>query len=94
MLYCDYFLVTGGDAFVRSYKELEQENIVLRRRLTRTHRVLEETQAQLMAANQRKKQVERAICKQLHKTHHILKKAKINLNAGTDYISPSTEELE
>ncbi|PSN39824.1 hypothetical protein C0J52_19185 [Blattella germanica] len=83
-----------GDTSVRSYKELEQENMVLKRRLTRTNRALEETQAQLTAANQRKKQVERAICKQLHKTHHILKKARINLDAGSDYISPSTEEVE
>ncbi|KAJ9588444.1 hypothetical protein L9F63_018177 [Diploptera punctata] len=82
------------DASMRSYKELEQENIVLRRRLTKTFHILEETQAQLTAATQRKKQVERAICKQLHKTHHILKKARINLDAGTDYISTSTQELE
>ncbi|XP_069674173.1 golgin subfamily A member 4-like isoform X3 [Periplaneta americana] len=84
-----------GDTSVKSYKELEQENIVLRRRLTRTHRALEETLAQLTAANQRKKQVERAICKQLHKTHHILKKAKVNLDMrATDLVTPSTEEVE
>lgn len=44
----------------------------------KTTQTLEETLTQLFAANQRKKQVEKAICKQLHKTHHILKKAQIN----------------
>lgn len=84
-----------GDISVKSYKELEQENSVLRRRLTRAHRALEETLTQLTAANQRKKQVERAICKQLHKTHHILKKARVNLDMGvTDLVTPSTEEVE
>lgn len=44
----------------------------------KTRQALEETLTQLSAANQRKKQVEKAICKQLHKTHHILKKARVN----------------
>jgi hypothetical protein len=45
-------------------------------------------------ANQRKKQVEQAICKQLHKTHHILKRARVNLNEGSaDGVTPSFEEI-
>ena len=62
-------------------KKLENENAELRRRLLRTRQALEETLTQLSAANQRKKQVERAICKQLHKTHHILKKARVNFES-------------
>jgi hypothetical protein len=87
--------VTGCDTAFRPYKELEQENTLLKRRLARTHRALEETLAQLTVANQRKKQVEQAICKQLHKTRHILKRAKVNLNAGSaDGVTSSLEEME
>ncbi|KAL0273781.1 UNVERIFIED_CONTAM: hypothetical protein PYX00_006376 [Menopon gallinae] len=60
-------------------KRLENENAELRRRLVKTRQALEETLTQLSAANQRKKQVERAICRQLHKTHHVLKRARGNL---------------
>ncbi|KAL1123795.1 hypothetical protein AAG570_001566, partial [Ranatra chinensis] len=66
--------------------KLEAENEDLRRQLVRTRRALEETLAQLTTANQKKRQVERAICKQLHKTHHILQKARVNLE--TDQNSP------
>jgi hypothetical protein len=66
--------------------------MLLKRRLTRTHHALEETLAQLTVANQRKKQVEQAICKQLHKTNHILKRAKINLNAGS--VNAGTRSVE
>lgn len=45
----------------------------------KTKQALEETLAQLTASNQKKKKVERAICMQLHKTHSILKKARVNL---------------
>lgn len=69
--------------------------MLLKRRLIRTHHALEETLTQLTFANQRKKRVEQAICKQLHKTHHILKRARINLNAGAaDVVTPSLEEME
>jgi hypothetical protein len=67
----------------------------LKRRLTRTHHALEETLAQLTVANQRKKQVEQAICKQLHKTHHILKRARVNLNReSVDAVTPCVEKME
>lgn len=66
--------------------------MLLKRRLARTHRALEETLTQLTVANQRKKQVEQAICKQLHKTHHILRRAKVNLNArSADGVTPPLE---
>ncbi|KAK6616919.1 hypothetical protein RUM43_014889 [Polyplax serrata] len=72
------FTETAGPVEI---KKLEYENAELKRRLTRTRQALEETLTQLSAANQRKKQVERAICKQLHKTHHILKKARVNFES-------------
>jgi hypothetical protein len=68
--------------------------MVLKRRLTKTHCALEETMAQLTAANQRKKQVERAICKQLHKTHHILRTARVSLKETADCVTPSAEAME
>lgn len=73
--------------------KLEEENTQLRRNLQKTRHALEETlaqltaanhhkrhyEAQLSAANQHKAKVERAISRQLHKTHSILKKARVNL---------------
>lgn len=47
-------------------------------------RALEETAAQLSLANQRKKQVEKTICKQIHKTSQVLRKAKANLDSGSE----------
>jgi hypothetical protein len=58
------------------------------------HRAFEETLAKLTVADQRKKQVEREIWKQLHKTHHTLKRAIVNLNAeSADGVTPSAEEI-
>lgn len=66
--------------------KLEEENSHLRRHLMKTRCALEETLAQLTAANKKKRQVERAICRQLHKTHSILKKARVNLEAEEDFM--------
>ncbi|XP_014278828.2 centrosomin isoform X3 [Halyomorpha halys] len=60
--------------------KLELENVELRAQLARTKQALEETISQLTSANQRKRQVEKAICRQLHKTHDILKQARLNLD--------------
>jgi hypothetical protein len=68
--------------------------MLLKRRLARTHLALEETPAQLTVANQRMKEVEEAICKQQHNTHHILTEL-VNLNAGSaDGVTPFLEEME
>ncbi|XP_034231629.1 centrosomin-like isoform X2 [Thrips palmi] len=64
------------------YKGLEQENQELKQRLLHTRQTLEQTYAQLAAANQRKRLVEKAICKQLHKTHHILRRARDNFETN------------
>lgn len=75
---------------------LEEENTQLRRNLQKTRHALEETLAQLTAANQHKRQyeaqlsaanqkgakVEQAICRQIIKTRSILKKARVNLEDG------------
>lgn len=60
------------------------ENNYLKRRLLRTRRALEETMNQLTIASQRKKQVEKTICKQIHKTSQVLRKAKANLDSGSE----------
>ncbi|KRT83804.1 hypothetical protein AMK59_3983 [Oryctes borbonicus] len=65
-------------------KEIVNENNDLRKRLLRTRRALEETVSQLTIANQRKKQVEKTICKQIHKTSQVLRKAKANLDSGSE----------
>lgn len=73
------------------YKGLEQENQELKQRLQHTRQTLEQTYAQLAAANQRKRLVEKAICKQLHKTHHILRRARDNFETNSS-ASPQPEE--
>ncbi|XP_044266519.1 centrosomin-like isoform X2 [Tribolium madens] len=64
--------------------EMAHENNDLKRKLLRTRRALEETVTQLTLANQRKKQVEKTICKQIHKTSQVLRKAKANLDSGSE----------
>lgn len=73
------------------YKGLEQENQELKQRLLHTRQTLEQTYAQLAAANQRKRLVEKAICKQLHKTHHILRRARDNFETNPTE-APEPEE--
>uniref|UniRef100_A0A1B6F075 Centrosomin N-terminal motif 1 domain-containing protein n=1 Tax=Cuerna arida TaxID=1464854 RepID=A0A1B6F075_9HEMI len=81
----------------KDFLKLEEENTQLRHNLQKTRYALEETLAQLTAANQHKRQykaqlsaanqhkaeVERAICHQIDKTHSILKKARVNLEENT-----------
>lgn len=65
---------------------LEAENVELRLQVEKLGRNLEETAAELATANYQKKQMERAICKQLHKTHHMLKKARRNFENDSDSV--------
>ncbi|XP_020277823.1 centrosomin isoform X3 [Pseudomyrmex gracilis] len=55
---------------------LKQENEVLKRRLMKTRRALEDTFEHLSASNKNKKNVEKAIMKQLMVTRSILKKTR------------------
>lgn len=56
----------------------------LKRHLLRTRRTLEETMTRLAISNKRKLQVEKTICKQIHKTSQVLRKAKANLDSGSE----------
>lgn len=55
---------------------LKQENEALKRRLMKTRKVLEDTFERLSASNKSKKNVEKAITKQLMMTKTILKKTR------------------
>ncbi|XP_011861799.1 PREDICTED: centrosomin isoform X2 [Vollenhovia emeryi] len=55
---------------------LKQENEALKRRLTKTRKALEDTFEHLSASNKNKKNVEKAIIKQLMVTRSILKKTR------------------
>lgn len=55
---------------------LKQENETLKRRLMKTRRALEDTFQHLSASNKNKKNVEKAITKQLQITKSILKKTR------------------
>ncbi|XP_050307105.1 centrosomin isoform X2 [Anthonomus grandis grandis] len=65
-------------------REIAEENNELKRKLHRMKTALEETATQLKVANQKKKLVEKNICKQLHKTSEVLRKAKVNLDSGSE----------
>ncbi|KAG7167934.1 CDK5 regulatory subunit-associated protein 2-like [Homarus americanus] len=60
-------------------QQLRMERDNLSSKLASTKETLEEALEKLSKANQRKENVERAICKQLYKTHNVLKKAKTHL---------------
>ncbi|XP_064077221.1 uncharacterized protein LOC135194935 [Macrobrachium nipponense] len=57
-------------------QRLRQERDSLSGKLASTKEILKDTLDKLSKANQRKECVERAICKQLTKTHNVLKKTK------------------
>lgn len=77
-------IILGNEKCSVKTREIVNENNELRKKLTKTRRALEETVTQLSLANQRKKQVERTICKQIHKTSQVLRKAKANLDSGSE----------
>ncbi|CAG9827233.1 unnamed protein product [Diabrotica balteata] len=64
--------------------EIANENNDLKRKLFRMKKALEETANQLHLANQRKRQVEKTICSQIHKTSQVLRQAKANLDSGSE----------
>ncbi|XP_050497679.1 centrosomin isoform X2 [Diabrotica virgifera virgifera] len=64
--------------------EMASENNDLKRKLCRMKKALEETANQLHLANQRKRQVEKTICSQIHKTSQVLRQAKANLDSGSE----------
>ncbi|RZF46076.1 hypothetical protein LSTR_LSTR004789 [Laodelphax striatellus] len=65
--------------------KLQEVNHELRKQLQHTKHALEDTLSQLTAANHKKRQVEKAICQQIGKTHLILKEARVNLESDVDY---------
>ena len=67
-----YFVSSGLD----EVEALKQENEALKRRLMKTRRALEDTFQHLSASNKNKKNVEKAITKQLMMTKSILKKTR------------------
>lgn len=69
----------GHSALMVENQQLREESANLKVRLVSTEESLKDVVETLSRSNQRKKNVERAICKQLHMTHDVLKKAKSHL---------------
>ncbi|XP_026737888.1 centrosomin isoform X2 [Trichoplusia ni] len=65
-----------NDAVALSPRSLYEENVTLKQKLARTKATLAETLMQLNAANMRKRSVQRAICREIHKTQGVLRKAR------------------
>ena len=78
-----YFLLGNEQCCARS-KQIISENDNLKKQLETTRDALERTVNELTVANQRKKQVEKSICKQIHKTSEVLRLAKANLDSGSE----------
>lgn len=79
----DYFNLNDVDSTYKiifigldEVEALKQENEALKRKLMKTKRALEETFEHLSASNKNKKNVEKAIIKQLMATRSILKKTR------------------
>ncbi|XP_032814446.2 uncharacterized protein LOC116944812 isoform X2 [Petromyzon marinus] len=70
---------TGAPATSTQAGVLSDEVTRLRRKLTEQESLLQNTVSRLRTSNQRKDSVERAIIKQLTRTHEVLKKARGNL---------------
>ncbi|GBP11879.1 Centrosomin [Eumeta japonica] len=68
-----------ADGVALSPRSLYEENAVLKQKLARTKATLADTLAQLNAANTRKRNVQLAICREIHKTHGVLRKARDQL---------------
>ncbi|XP_072936428.1 centrosomin isoform X2 [Epargyreus clarus] len=68
-----------NDAVTLSPRSLYEENVTLKQKLARTKATLAETLTQLNAANMRKRNVQRAICREIHKTQGVLRKARDQL---------------
>lgn len=75
----DCLVFSGHSTLSVENQQLRQERDNLSEKLASTKDTLKDALEKLSRANQRKESVERAICKQLTKTHHVLKKAKGNL---------------
>ncbi|CAG0884505.1 unnamed protein product [Cyprideis torosa] len=73
----------GIDSSRLDVRSLMEQNSTLVRQLSATKHALQSALDQLSHANQKKAEVEKAICKQLHRTHDVLRKARGNLeNVG------------
>ncbi|XP_026473546.1 centrosomin-like isoform X2 [Ctenocephalides felis] len=65
-------------------KILEQENIALRKKIVKMRHTLQEALGQIVAANKKKRQVEKDIAEQLCKTHGVLRQVRTNLESNAN----------
>lgn len=72
-------IFSGHSSLTVENGRLRAERDSLTEKLSSTKDTLKEALDKLAKANHRKETVERAICKQLSKTHNVLRKAKGNL---------------
>ncbi|XP_050666345.1 centrosomin isoform X1 [Leptidea sinapis] len=65
-----------NDGINLSPRALYEENAILKQKLARTKATLADTLTQLNIANMKKRGVQRAICREIHKTQGVLRKAR------------------
>lgn len=74
-----FWFDAGHSALMVENQQLREESANLKVRLVSTEESLKDVVERLSRSNKRKENVERAIYKQLHKTHDVLNKAKSQL---------------
>ncbi|KAF2364484.1 Centrosomin N-terminal motif 1 [Trinorchestia longiramus] len=82
--------VQSHSSLASSNEDLSRQVRALQKRLQSSDSHLAEALEQLKAANARKQSVERAICRQLTKTHQVLRRAKGNMETRKDSSSAAT----
>lgn len=78
-------LSTGHSALNMENERLRSERDNLAARLSSTLVTLKEAHEKLSRSNQRKATVERAISKQLHKTHNVLQRANAHMKQAGSF---------
>lgn len=66
-----------NDGVDRSQRALYEENACLKQKLARTKATLADALFKLNAANLRKKSIQHSICREIHKTHNVLRQARL-----------------
>ncbi|GLV38819.1 centrosomin [Carabus blaptoides fortunei] len=84
LLSADQLDNVGHYCNIIAHKTLEKENSELQKLVSRLEVGLERTRSQLSVINQNKRQVEKAVCKQIHKTSIVLRQARANLDSGSE----------
>ena len=75
------------ETLVKDNAELKRQVLELKEQLAKYKRSLQDAVNRISASNKKKEGIEKAICRQLTKTHEVLRKARGNLESNDDQIN-------